>query len=271
MLTKQIGTLWLMGWMLAPNLGYAHDNTALLTQDNHVQALKTDKEKKRVALMRLTGLGLSEAIRKKLQELLFAHLQGMNKWEVMDPEQVDAILEAPGNRHLRHCDHDPVCMRAQGIALGVDQIIYGTIAALGKDYSLALRGLQVGRDVPIEKQDVTLDGDLDVLIPQIRLVAYKMLAPEQIVGKLAIDTALAGIEVKIDGRKVGVTPLMSAIGDLQPGVHAVQLSGFQARSSLVQVHIQPFETTYLAVEVDLLKKSIGSSEQKNSSTTKNHD
>lgn len=269
--TKQRLVLSFVGWLLCPQMVRAQVVTGPENNPGSAKTSATPTHRKRVALMRLTGLGLSEAIRQKLEELLFSNLRGMNKWEVLDAEKVDAILESSQHRQLRYCDNDPVCMRAQANVLGVDRIIYGTIAALGKDYSLALRSLETLGEAPADKQDVTLDGDLDILIPQIRLIAYKMLAPEKIVGSLAINTALSGIEVSVDGHKMGTTPLPSAIGGLKPGVHQVQLSGFQARRSQVEVHIQPFETTYLAVEIDLIKKSIGSSEQKNTQARPNHD
>jgi hypothetical protein len=202
-----------------------------------------------VVLWRLNGLGLSEGIRRNLEALVLSHLRQMPHKQVIEPDVLRQTLSQPAFARLERCNDGPACLRERGAAVDADIVVYGTISALGNDYSLNLRALNVADGQQLARQAATLSGNLDELIPQMRLVTYALLAPDAIWGSLMIDTALSGIEVQVDGVKQATTPWKAPLERLRPGRHVVRLDGFTSTHSEVVVEIAPFETSQVQVEV----------------------
>lgn len=200
-------------------------------------------------LWRLNGLGLSEGIRRNLEALVLSHLRQMPQKEVIEPDVLRQKLSDPAFADLERCNDGPACLRQRGAAVSADIVVYGTISALGNDYSLNLRALKVADGQELGRQVATLSGNLDQLIPQMRLVTFALLAPDAIWGSIMIDTALAGIEVQVDGVKQAATPWNAPLDHLKPGQHKVRLDGFTSTHSEVIVDVVAFETSQVQVEL----------------------
>ena len=58
--------------------------------------------------------------------------------------------------------------------------------------------------------EVPLKGKSDELIEAVRVAAYRLLAPEQLLGSIVVLTDHPGSRIRIDGNIVGVSPLNAA-------------------------------------------------------------
>ncbi len=83
-----------------------------------------------------------------------------------------------------------------------------------------------------------------MLIPAIRLAAFRLLASEQVHVALKVDTNVGGVVISIDGKKAGTTPLTRPIERLHEREHTV-------------VVISPFETTRLRLQLKTASDPFG--------------
>src|SRR5690606_12516946 len=100
--------------------------------------------------------------------------------------------------------------------------VFGSLGALGDAFSLNLRAIDVATGNEIARQRTNLSGTRHLLIPEMRLAAYRLIAPDRIRGSLLIEIDVEGVEVEIDGAHVGTTPLNDPVS-LAPGAHVVVL------------------------------------------------
>ena len=92
-------------------------------------------------------------------------------------------------------------------------------------------------------------GSRDVLIPAIRLAAFRLLAPDQVHGALMVDTNVDGVVISIDGKKAGTTPLTRPIERLHEGEHVVVVTRDGYTTQTEKLTIRPFETTRLRLQL----------------------
>ncbi|HET6345546.1 MAG TPA: PEGA domain-containing protein, partial [Myxococcota bacterium] len=168
---------------------------------------------------------------------------------LIPPLDVQMILQSPKNSDLAVCGGGPECALRIGQAAGADVVVFGTLAAIGESFNVNLRALRVRDGKDLGKQKADISGNRDLLIPEVRIASYRLLAPEQIRGALLVDVDVQGVSVLVDGVEAGVTPLKGPLEGLTPGAHTVLLKrpGFSPfQQSLL---IKPFETTRLRLEL----------------------
>jgi len=185
-----------------------------------------------VALLALQPLGTEQAIADPLEEILRGEV-GRLRGIALQPREV-TTQKVPGGGEV--CQGEMVCLANIGRALGVELLLYGTVATLGNSYVLDLKLVDVRSKTERGRQSVTLSGDQTVMIDGVRAVSTQLLAPEQYVGSLELKLATPGAEVFIDGKPVGQTPLRT-IGNLAPGTHGLKivLKGFNDFDRFVEV------------------------------------
>lgn len=201
----------------------------------------------RVAVTRLDGLGLSQGVVENLAMLLRNSIATIPGFEVIAPAQIDIALRNPRNRAVASCGGGPDCMVKVGKLVGASRVVFGTIGALGQAYSLNLRLLDVGAGKELAREQANVSGNRDLLIPEVRLAAFKLLAPERIRGALRIEIDAEGVQVEVDGVDAGTTPLRAPIEGLSPGEHVVRLRRPGYAELQQTVVVRPFETTRLKV------------------------
>ena len=125
---------------------------------------------------------------------------------------------------------------------------------LGDAFSVSLRALRLGpsprRGGPpsvreVARQKINLSGSRDQLIPEVRLAAIRLLAPEQVVGKLWVEVDVVGMRVLVDGQERATTPLQASIDGLAPGPHSVVLQHPGWPEVQRTLDVRPFETARL--------------------------
>ncbi len=92
---------------------------------------------------------------------------------------------------LSGCTGDPSCLAPIARALGVDQLVAGTVGGLGDSYVVNLKLVDA---VGAQRQRVTatLHGSPDELIHEVRVAAYRLAAPERLVGSVSLLTDATG-------------------------------------------------------------------------------
>lgn len=207
----------------------------------------------RVVVSNLAGLGLDETVIKAFSNYLEVSLGTIPGIELISSMDLAIALEDPNNVALVECAGKArkrtLCAARTGRLVGADVVVYGTIGALADSYSVNLRAVDVRRTRSLATHAATISGSRDRLIPEVRLAAYKLVAPEKIVGSLKVEADVQGVSVSIDGVEVGATPLASTVSNLKPGRHTIALRRPGFGDLQREFQISPFETTKLKLEL----------------------
>ena len=171
----------------------------------------------KVAVLELSAMGLSSAMRNNLERLLRNSIATMDGFAVIPPVDVQMALQDPKNKDVAECSGGPECAVAIGRLVGADLVLFGTISTIGEAFSLNLRVMAVVNSKELARERSRTSGNRNLLISELRLAAYRMLAPEKIRGSLLVEIDVEGVSIEIDGKPVGVTPIREPIGRSQAG------------------------------------------------------
>jgi hypothetical protein len=204
----------------------------------HAQPAPDELLDKKIAVWRFDALGIDNEIVQRLETLFRMELDRLNK--VPQPSRRD--VERSTTSAEQNCTGEEKCLVAIGKKIGVDYMVTGTVGALGDNYVLNIKVVEVGTGRSQRIQSDPLRGSPDELIEGVRVAAYRLLAPQQIHGSLQIQSDLIGAAVTLDGKELGKTPLPSGgvIPKLAIGKHRlrVEAKGYDPFDSDVEVHFQ---------------------------------
>lgn len=208
----------------------------------------------KVAVLEIGALGLSSAMRKNLELLLRNSITTIGGFKVIPPVDIQMALQEPKHKAVLKCGGGPTCAVKTGKLVLADKVVFGTITSLGQNFALNLRLMDVATGKEMAREQSTISGNRDLLIPELRLAAYRLVAPDRISGSLLIEIDVEGVEIEIDGAKVGVTPLSKPVEDLKPGSHVVVLKRPGFSEFQKEFTIKPFETAKLKLELGKAEK-----------------
>lgn len=196
------------------------------------------------ALFRLDPLGIAPEIVDQLQHILRVELQRVVAHELPSERAVnDAVAQNP---RLANCTADPACLAPLARALKVTRVVAGNVGGLADAYVVNLKLVDDGGR-ELRRVTATLTGSPEELIDEIRVAAYRLIAPERLVGSIAILSDVPKATVTLDGNSVGQTPLPGPLTNLPTGVHklAVEREGFTPFAEDVPVRFE--KTTQVVV------------------------
>jgi hypothetical protein len=202
----------------------------------------------KVAVLELGALGLSSAMRRNLELLLRNSISTIAGFKVIPDVDVQMAMRDPKNREVAECGGGPKCAVLLGKRLNADLVMFGTISTIGEEFSLNLRVMDVRSGKEKAREQSRISGNRDLLIPGVRLAAYKLVAPHKICGSLLVDIDVEGVEIEIDGQRVGVTPLSKPLENLTPGTHVVVIKRPGFSEFQQEFVIEPFQTAKLKLE-----------------------
>ncbi|MBC7975828.1 MAG: PEGA domain-containing protein [Myxococcales bacterium] len=194
----------------------------------------------KLAMWRFDALGIDPELVARLETLFRMELDRLNK----QPMPTRRAIERTITGDARDCTGEDKCLAAIGKRLGVDVIVTGTVGQLGDTYVLTIKAVDVATARSLQKiQSDPLRGQPDELIEGVRVAAYRLLAPSQLLGAIQVQTDLVGADVQLDGKALGKTPLAGngVIDKLALGKHRLRVAD---RASLrpyeddVEVHFQ---------------------------------
>ncbi len=226
----------------------------LLLSASLATAQSTTPARPTVALIGLDALGMSPERVERLETLLLKELERLTQTRVPNRSDVAKL-----GRRLRQCDGGNTCLGKIGKALSVDYVISGNVAALGDAYVLNIKAVSTARGEEWRRiESDPLRGAPDELIESIRVAAYRLLSPEELVGSILVLADREGAEVQLDGKVIGRTPLPTPIENLSLGTHALRISAGEFGEFESEVRVRFQKTTRVAVQlVDLRIKQSG--------------
>jgi hypothetical protein len=152
---------------------------------------------------------------------------------LMDDDLMDTTLLRPGNEKILACGLTPSCLQKIGKLAQVDYVISASLNVMAdKNIQMVL--------VETQTADIISDVDLSVSTPpsdEILQECYvAMFEPNRRKGAIKLQTDVAGANVFLNGKLVGVTPIKT-IKKLTLGDHLLEIkkSGHQTYSRLVNV------------------------------------
>jgi TolB-like protein len=224
--------------------------TCLLIASERISHAQS-KEQTSVAMVGLDALGMDEERVRRLETLFLKELELLTGKRVPDRRSVARL-----KRKLQACDGGNKCLASIGKALKVEFVVAGSVGSLGDSFVLNIKAVSSkdGEELRRIESD-PLRGQPDELIDAIRVAAYRLLAPEALVGSVSILADRAGAIVELDSKVIGKTPLAQPIEGLPLGDHALKVSAgeFGEFSNTIQVRFQ--KTTKVVVNlVDLRVK-----------------
>jgi PEGA domain-containing protein len=216
------------------------------------------------ALFRLDPLGIAPEIVDQLQRILRVELQRVVGRELPSERAVDEVIAA--NPRLAACTADPTCLAPLARALKVTRVVAGNVGGLGDAYVVNLKLVDDGGK-EIRRVTATLTGSPAELIDEIRVAAFRLIAPERLVGNIAILSDVPKASVTLDGVTVGQTPLPGPLANLPVGVHklAVEREGFTAFAEDVPVRFE--KTTQVVVRLNAMSPEARRAERRRRGAT----
>ena len=193
----------------------------------------------KIAVWRLEALGIEAELVARLETLFRSELDRLTKTPMPTRRAIDKAVGR--DRALRDCTGEDRCLTAIGEKVGVEVVIAGSVAALGENYILDIKAVDVTTGKPLRRiQSDPLRGSPDELIEAVRVAAYSLLAPEQLYGSIMVLSDLVGAQVSLDGKPVGKTPLARPIARLPLGKHRlrVEAAGYVPFDEEVDVRFQ---------------------------------
>jgi PEGA domain len=207
-------------------------------------AAAAERAPHRYALFRLDALGIDPKIVDQLERILRVELERALGTPLPSRAEVERVVVS--DPRLANCTADPSCLRPLARALKATRVVSGNVGGLADSYVVNLKlADDDGRE--IRRVSATLRGSPEELIDEIRVAAYRLVAPERLVGNIAVLSDLPGSTVSLDGNAVGQTPLGGILSGLSVGVHKLDVTreGFTPFSEQVPVRFE--KTTQVVV------------------------
>lgn len=211
------------------------------------------------ALFRLDPLGIDPEIVSQLERILRSELSRVVGRELPSKRAVDEV--AAQNARLANCTADPSCLVPLARALHVTRVVAGNVGGLADSYVVNLKLVDDnGRE--LRRVTATLHGSPDELIDEIRVAAFRLVAPERLVGNIAVLSDVPDATVTLDGVDVGKTPLKAPLSGLPMGVHKLMVTreGFTSWSEDVPVRFE--KTTQVVVHQSAMSAAAQKAERR---------
>lgn len=203
----------------------------------------------KVAVWRIDALGgLSEDIVLTLENLLTKEMARIVD-EVIPSSKTMAFQRK--SRTLRGCEGEDECLAALGRYLKADFIVTGNLAGLGKHYVVTLKLVDTKSRRSVRSISEPLAGEAENLIEAVRLAAYRLLAPQSLLGSLRVLVNHPDAKIFVGKKYVGKSPLRSPITDLEIGRHTIKITHKDFVDLVKTVEVRFQKTT--TVNVNLVK------------------
>ena len=206
---------------------------------------------KKIAVLKLEALGMDEEPVNRLESLFRMELERLAGAPLPTRREIDKAISK--DRQLKKCGGEDACLAKIGKKLGVDAIVSGSVAGLGDSFTINIKVVDVDSAKQLRRiASDPLKGSPDELIDAVRVAAYRLLAPDELLGAVAILTDLVGATVSIDGKVAGKTPIMEPIRRLALGEHTlkVEADGYTTFEEAVTVRFQKTSRVVVSLRIE---------------------
>jgi hypothetical protein len=191
-----------------------------------------------IAVLGFDALGMEADKVARLETLFRMELERLAGAPTPSPREITRSLRGTP---LARCGGENTCLAAIGKKLAVEVVVTGNVAQLGDSHVINIKAIDAvtGKELRRIRSD-PLRGTPDELIDAVRVAAYRLLAPERLLGAITVLADIAGAEVRLDGRPVGKTPLPRALERIPLGNHRLEVvaDGYSPFADDVQVRFQ---------------------------------
>ena len=191
-----------------------------------------------IAVLGFDALGMAADKVARLEALFRMELERLAGAPSPSPREIARLLRGTP---LVRCGGENTCLAAIGKRLSVQVVVTGNVAQLGDSHVINIKAIDAvsGKELRRIRSD-PLRGTPDELIDAVRVAAYRLLAPERLLGSVTVLADIAGAEVRLDGRPIGKTPLPRAIERVPLGKHRLEVvaDGYSPFADDVEVRFQ---------------------------------
>lgn len=177
-----------------------------------------------VVMMPLSSLGSAEQARRAVQQILVREVRKLLQQRLLAPKQL-------AERHPRiatltaSCRGDVGCLLEVVGARGLDGLMVGNVAGLGENRAINLKLYDVTEADVVRTTSEKASGEEKELIRRIRKAAVEILAPARYTGTLVLDAKQPQVQISLDGKLLGTTPLAESRYAVPVGQHAIEATG----------------------------------------------
>jgi hypothetical protein len=208
---------------------------------------------KAVAVMPLSSLGSTDEAVGAIQSVLLGEFTKILKERMVSP---DALLDQGDTARgaFYACAGVVTCLVEVIGGLGWDAFVVGNVAGLGDRQVINLKLIDVRTGREVRKTSEKATGSEAQLVANMRKAAVELVAPHLFTGTLELLAKQTGVQILIDGKLVGTTPLTSPRIEVAAGRHAIEAKGegwvpFTTMSDVQYGEVQK-------VTIDLAKSSV---------------
>lgn len=233
-----VRSLGILGFLCALVVGLGLASPSVAHAQDTLAPPSGEGLKRKIAVLSLEPLGMAPEPVARLEALFRMELQRLAGKPLPTARQIKRAIRR--NRRLRRCSGNNRCLAAIGRKLGVEIVVAGNVAQLGDSYLVNIKAVDVRTRRLLRRIEEPLRGNPNELISRVRVAAYSLLLPKQLVGGIMILTDLKGAKVTVDGKPMGTTPLKKALGPLPRGDHKLVITakGYHPFEETVKVRFQ---------------------------------
>jgi len=194
---------------------------------------------RKVALAPLSTLG-EEATSKTtraVEKSIADGLRGFPGVQLIDSDEVTRAIKKSKKNQLRTCDGEAGCLAELGALVGASLVVYGELGGLGDSQVAYLRLVDVAKANELRSTTLEVDAGADMR-PAARGAAFRLLDPDQYVGRLVCKVDVDGATIYVNGAKVARSPAKPI--PLPVGTHALRIAHPEFRDFVRFVDI-PFD------------------------------
>ena len=210
-------------------------------------AIEIQPRGQRIAVVPFDALGMDQERVTKLESLFRNEIERLSGRP--GPTR-RVIAETLKSRRFRRCAGETRCLAKIGKHLSADLLVSGNVAALGESYVVNIKVISVASKSELNRvSSDPLRGNPDELIEAVRVAAYRLLAPKELLGSITLLADVEGASVILDGKVVGTTPLAGPLPRLALGKHKLSVTreGFSSFAQEIEVRFQ--KTTKVVVRL----------------------
>lgn len=202
---------------------------------------------KKIAVLEFDALGMDADKVARLEALFRMELERLAGASSPSPREIARVLK---NSPLRRCGGESSCLGAIGKKLAVDLVVTGNVAALGDSYVVNIKVVDSASTQELRRiASDPLRGNPDELIDAVRVAAYRLLAPDRLLGAISILADVPGADIKLDGKVVGKTPLARPLEGLPLGHHKLEVTSADYSPFVEEVLVRFQKTTRVTVSL----------------------
>jgi TolB-like protein len=143
----------------------------------------------RIAVMEIRPLGTEPHKAELLSEVALTEASNIDKFEVIGRSDISSMIGFDQQKKVLGCTDDSNCLAEIGGALGVDQVMVGTLGKLGALYRVDIKLVDAKKARVTGRFGESVEGSEEKLVAAVQRGVRKLLMP--LAGELPIPVAVA--------------------------------------------------------------------------------